>query len=152
LILTFAVILVTLVIQGLSLPRLLRWLNFPDDDAERAEEQRARETVASVALQFLASTTKEDEIHRRAVRHLQDIYRNRAEGLDLADEARQHNSETPYLSQIDSLNRELVRLQRSALIDLRDRGTISDGVLRRFQILLDLEEARLEEQEHRFHA
>jgi monovalent cation/hydrogen antiporter len=152
LILTFAVILVTLVIQGLSLPRLLRWLNFPDDDAERAEEQRARETVASVALQFLASTTKEDEIHRRAVRHLQDIYRNRAEGLDLADEARQHSSETTYLNQIDSLNRELVRLQRSALINLRDRGTISDGVLRRFQILLDLEEARLEEQEHRFHA
>jgi monovalent cation/hydrogen antiporter len=152
LILTFAVILVTLVIQGLSLPRLLRWLNFPTDDAERAEEQRARETVATVALQFLASTTKEDEIHRRAVRHLQDIYRNRAEGLDLADEARQHNSETTYLNQIDSLKRELVSLQRSALIDLRDRGTISDGVLRRFQILLDLEEARLEEQEHRFHA
>jgi monovalent cation/hydrogen antiporter len=152
LILTFAVILVTLVIQGLSLPRLLRWLNFPDDDAERAEEQLARETVASVALHFLASTTKEDEIHRRAVRHLQDIYRNRAEGLDLAGEARQHSSETTYLDQIDSLNRELVRLQRSALIALRDRGTISDGVLRRFQILLDLEEARLEEQEHRFHA
>jgi monovalent cation/hydrogen antiporter len=152
LILTFAVILVTLVIQGLSLPRLLRWLNFPDDDAERAEEQRARETVASVALHFLASTTKEDEIHRRAVRHLQDIYRNRAEGLDLADEARQHSSETTYLNQIDSLNRDLVRLQRSALIALRDRGTISDAVLRRFQILLDLEEARLEEQEHRFHA
>jgi monovalent cation/hydrogen antiporter len=151
LILTFAVILVTLVIQGLSLPRLLRWLNFPTDDAERAEEQRARETVAAVALQFLASTTKEDEIHRRAVLHLQDIYRNRAEGLDLADQARQRNSETTYLNQIDSLDRELVRLQRSALIDLRDRGTISDAVLRRFQVLLDLEEARLEEQEHRFH-
>jgi Na+/H+ antiporter len=152
LILTFAVILVTLVIQGLSLPRLLRWLNFPADDAERAEEQRARETVAAVALQFLASTTKEDEIHRRAVRHLQDIYRNSAEGLNLADEARQRNSETTYLNQIDSLDRELIRLQRSALIDLRDRGTISDAVLRRFQILLDLEEARLEEQGHRFHA
>ena len=151
LILTFAVILVTLVIQGLSLPRLLRWLNFPTDDAERAEEQRARETIAAVALQFLASTTKEDEIHRRAVRHLQDIYRNRAEGLDLADQARQRNPETTYLNQIDSLDRELVRLQRSALIDLRDRGTISDAVLRRFQVLLDLEEARLEEQEHRFH-
>jgi Na+/H+ antiporter len=152
LILTFAVILVTLVIQGLSLPRLLRWLNFPADHSERAEEQRARETVAAVALQFLASTTKEDEIHRRAVRHLQDIYRNRAEGLALADEGSQHNPETTYLNQIESLDRELIRLQRSALIDLRDRGTISDAVLRRFQVSLDLEEARLEEQEHRFDA
>jgi monovalent cation/hydrogen antiporter len=151
LILTFAVILVTLVIQGLSLPCLLRWLHFPADGAERAEENRARETIAAVALQFLASTTKEDETYRRAVRHLQDSYQNRAEGLDLAHKARQNNPETTYLHQVDSLERELIRLQRTALIDLRDRGTISDAVLRRFQVLLDLEEARLEEQERRFH-
>jgi len=151
LILTFAVILVTLVLQGLSLPYLLRWLNFPADGAERAEEQKVRETITAVALEFLASTTKEDEIRRRAVRHLQDSYRNRAEGLDLAYEACQDNPETRYLNQIDSLERELIRLQRTALIDLRDRSAISDAVLRRFQVLLDLEEARLEEQERRFH-
>jgi monovalent cation/hydrogen antiporter len=151
LILTFAVILVTLVLQGLSLPYLLRWLNFPADSVERAEEQRARETIAAVALQFLASTAIEDETHRRAVRHLQDSYRNRAEGLDPAYEGPQDIPKTGYLNQIDSLERELIRLQRSGLIDLRDRGAISDGVLRRFQVLLDLEEARLEEQERRFH-
>jgi monovalent cation/hydrogen antiporter len=151
LIFTFAVILVTLVLQGLSLPYLLRWLNLPADDAERAEEQRARETIAAVALQFLASTTKEDETHRRAVLHLQDSYRKSAEGLDLACEACQDNPEKRYLNQIDSLERDLIRLQRAALIDLRDRGRISDAVLRRFQVLLDLEEARLEEQERRFH-
>jgi Na+/H+ antiporter len=147
LILTFAVILVTLVLQGLSLPYLLRWLNFPADGAERTEEQLARETISAVALQFLASTTKEDETYRRAVRHLQESYRKRAEGPDLAY---QDNPETQYLNQIDSLERELIRLQRSALIDLRDRGNISDAVLRRSQVLLDLEEARLEEQERHF--
>jgi Na+/H+ antiporter len=151
LILTFAVILVTLVLQGLSLPYLLRWLNFPADGAERAEEQRARETIIAVALQFLASSIKEDEPHRRAVRHLQDSYQKRAEGLDPACEARQDSPEKRYLNQIDSLERDLIRLQRTALIDLRDRGRISDAVLRRFQVLLDLEEARLEEQERRFH-
>jgi monovalent cation/hydrogen antiporter len=150
LILTFAVILVTLVLQGLSLPYLLRWLNFPADDAERAEEQRARETIAGVALEFLASTKKEDETQRRAVRHLQDNYRNRAEGLALAQDAGQDNPEIRYLSQVDSLERELIRLQRTALINLRDSGTINDAVLRRFQVLLDLKEARLEEQERRF--
>jgi CPA1 family monovalent cation:H+ antiporter len=151
LILTFAVILVTLVLQGLSLPYLLRWLNFPADSVERAEEQRARETMATVALQFLASTPKEDETRRRAVGHLEDSYRNRAEGLGRAYEAPQGIPETGYLNQIDSLERELIRLQRSALIDLRDRGAISDGVLRRLQVLLDLQEARLEEQERPFH-
>jgi monovalent cation/hydrogen antiporter len=149
LILTFAVILVTLVLQGLSLPYLLRWLNFPADGAERAEEQKAREKIAAVALQFLASTKSEDETHRRAVLYLQDSYRNRAQRSDLADEARQDDPETRYLDQIDSLEREVIRLQRTTLIDLRDRGAISDTVLRRFQVLLDLEEARLEEQERR---
>jgi Na+/H+ antiporter len=148
LILTFAVILVTLVLQGLSLPYLLRWLNFPADGAERAEEQKAREKIAAVALQFLASTTSEDESHRRAVRYLQDSYRNRAQKLDQA-EARQDDPERRYLDQIDSLEREIIRLQRTTLIDLRDRGAISDTVLRRFQVLLDLEEAHLEEQERR---
>ena len=147
LILTFAVILVTLVLQGLSLPYLLRWLNFPADSEERAEEQKAREMITEVALQFLASTTKEDETHRLAVRHLQDSYRNRVERLD---EVRQNSPETRYLNQIDSLERELIGLQRTALIGLRDRDAISDAVLRRFQVLLDLEEARLEEQERRF--
>jgi Na+/H+ antiporter len=149
LILTFAVILVTLVLQGLSLPYLLRWLNFPADGAERAEEHKAQEKIAEVALQFLASTTNEDETHRRAVRYLQDSYRNRAQRLDLANEARQDDPQTRYLNQVDSLEREVIRLQRTTLIDLRDRGAISDAVLRRFQVLLDLEEARLEEQERR---
>jgi monovalent cation/hydrogen antiporter len=147
LIITFAVILVTLVLQGLSLPYLLRWLNFPADNAERAEEQKAREKIAAVALQFLAATTNEDESHRRAIRYLQDSYRNRVQRLDLANEGAQDTPEIRYLNQIDSLERELIRLQRTALIDLRDGGAISDGVLRRFQVLLDLEEARLEEQE-----
>ncbi len=151
LILTFAVILVTLVLQGLSLPYLLRWLNFPADGAERGEEQRARETIAAVALQFLASTTIENETGGRAIRHLQDSYRNTAEGIDPAAKGPQHIPERGYLNQIHSLERELIKLQKGALIDLRDRGTISDGVLRRFQGVLDLEEARLEEQERRFH-
>jgi hypothetical protein len=53
------------------------------------------------------------------------------------------------MKQLVSLERELVRLQRASLIDLRDRNSISDAVLRRFQVLLDLDEARLEEDERR---
>jgi Na+/H+ antiporter len=149
LILTFAVILATLVLQGLSLSRLLRWLNFPADDAERTEEQRAREAMTVEALRFLASAPKGDEIHRRAVEQLQDTYRNRGEGFDLARESCPDNPEGRYMKQLVSLERELVRLQRASLIDLRDRNSISDAVLRRFQVLLDLDEARLEEDEHR---
>jgi monovalent cation/hydrogen antiporter len=149
LILTFAVILATLVLQGLSLPWLLRWLNFAPDAAEHAEEQRARAAITGEALRYLAAAAKGDEINRRAVEQLRDTYRNRAEGFELARESRPDNPEARYTKQLVLLELELIRWQRTALIDLRDRGTISDAVLRRFQVLLDLEEARLEEDARR---
>ena len=46
-----------------------------------------------------------------------------------------------------SLERKLIGVQRTTLIDLRDRGTISDDVLRRFLVSLDLEESQLEAEE-----
>jgi Na+/H+ antiporter len=150
LILTFAVILATLVIQGLSLPGLLQRLKFSDGGAERAEERSAREAIATVALQYLGSVSNGDELQRRAVKQLQDAYRNRAEGFQIARTASMDNPEAQYMTKLISLERELVGMERSTLIDLRDRGTISDDVLRRFQVLLDLEESELEEEEVRW--
>jgi monovalent cation/hydrogen antiporter len=150
LILTFAVILATLLVQGLSLPRLLRWLNFPADGAEQAEEQRARKAITGVALHYLASAPEGDEIHGRAIKQLQDTYRNRTELFEIAREACADHPEARYMKQLISLERELIEIQRKTLIDLRDSRAISDAVLRRFQVLLDLEESRLEEEERRW--
>ncbi len=150
LILTFAVILATLVIQGLSLPSLLRRLKFSDAGAEKAEEQTAREAITNVALQYLASVSNGDQLQQRAVKQLQDAHRNRAEGFQVARRARMHKPEAQYMTRLIALERELVRIERRALIDLRDRGMISDDVLRRFQVLLDLEESELEEEEARW--
>ena len=152
LILTFAVILATLVIQGLSLPRLLRRLKLTDAGAERAEEHRARDALTEAALQYLAAASPEDEIQERAVKQLQDTYRNRAEGFETARSARVDNPEAGYMARLLSLERDLVGLQRTTLIDLRDVGTISDDVLRRFEVLLDLEETHLAEEQSRWSA
>ena len=54
------------------------------------------------------------------------------------------------MAHLISLERELVGLQRTILIDLRDVGTISDDVLRRFEVLLDLEETHLAEEQNRY--
>jgi CPA1 family monovalent cation:H+ antiporter len=148
LILTFAVILATLVLQGLSLPGLLRRLIFADDGAERTEERRAQEAITGVALQYLASAAKGDEINQRAVEQLEDAYRRRAERFEVASKARPGNPDARFMNQLVSLERELNRMQRTTLIDLRDGGAISDDVLRRFQLLLDLEEVQLEEEHH----
>jgi monovalent cation/hydrogen antiporter len=147
LILTFAGILATLVLQGLSLARLLRWLNFDAEGAESAEEQLARKAINGVALQYLASAQKGDEIYRRAVAQLQDRYRDRAERFDRTRQTEPDTPEAVYLLEVSSLERKLLGIQRATLIELRDRGAISDAVLRRLQVLLDLEESQLEEQE-----
>jgi monovalent cation/hydrogen antiporter len=147
LILTFAVILATLVLQGLSLAGLLRWLNFAAEGAESAEEQRARLAINGVALEYLGSVQKGDEIHRRAVEQLQETYRNRAERFNLTRHPGPDAPEAVYLLALISLERKLIGIQRTTLIELRDRGTISDAVLRRLEVQLDLEESQLEEQQ-----
>jgi monovalent cation/hydrogen antiporter len=149
LILTFAVILSTLVVQGLSLPRLLHWLNLAEEGTGRAEEDRAREAITGIALDFLASAAKGDEIQQRVVQQLQNVYRNKSERSEMGSKGWPENAAAGYMNQLVTLERELIGLQRIALIDLRDSGTISDDVLRRFQVLLDLEESRLEEEERR---
>jgi monovalent cation/hydrogen antiporter len=150
LILTFAVILATLVIQGLSLPRLLYRLKLTDAGKERAEEQRAREALTEAALRYLAAASPGDEIQRRAVKQLQNAYRSRAEAFETARSAHLEKPEAGYMARLISLERELVGLQRTTLIDLRDIGTISDDVLRRFEVLLDLEETHLTEEQNRW--
>jgi monovalent cation/hydrogen antiporter len=150
LVLTFAVILVTLVLQGLSLAGLLRRLNFAGEGAERAEERRAQEAITGIALHYLESVSKGDDIQQRAVQELQDAYRNRAERFEKVRGACQDNPEARYMIRLLSLERELIGRQRTTLIDLRDHGAISDEVLRRFQVLLDLEESQLEEEEQRW--
>src|SRR5215469_9546335 len=87
LILTFAVILATLVLQGLSLPALLRRLKFGNQHQEREEEHRAREAITLVAMRYLASVPKGDAIQKRAVKQLQDAYRHQAEGFETSREA-----------------------------------------------------------------
>jgi monovalent cation/hydrogen antiporter len=149
LILTFAVILATLVVQGLSLPWVLRWLNFEPESTESAEEQRALGAINDVALQYLASVQEGDEMHRRALQQLLQRYRNRAERFELSRQASPSTPGSVYLIERISLERKLIGIQRMTLIDLRDRGDITDVVLRRLQLLLDLEESQLEEEERR---
>jgi monovalent cation/hydrogen antiporter len=152
LVFTFAVILVTLVLQGLSLPWLLRRLNFTGEDFERAEERRARQTMRNVALHYLATVNKGDEIHQRAIKQLQDAYRDRAEDFEVAREGAAERPIAHYINSLVSIECEVIGMQRTALIDLRNCGSIGDDVLRRYELLLDLKESQLEEEERLWNA
>jgi CPA1 family monovalent cation:H+ antiporter len=140
--LALAVILVTLVGQGLTLGPLIRWLGIHDDGAEQDEEVLARVRIAEAAIARLDEIAgdgwaREDTIER--VRGMYDYRRRRFS--DRAD-----GDGTPFDERTDLYLRlmyELFDAQREALLELRDRREISDEVRRRVERDLDLEETRL---------
>jgi CPA1 family monovalent cation:H+ antiporter len=143
---TFSLILVTVVGQGLTLPWLIRRLGVVEDPVEEErEEVTARLAIASAALarvDALAAEdwTREDTIDR--VRRLYEFRRRRfkVRAGKLEDEDGIEERSQRY----QRLMHEVYAAQRAALVELRDRRAISSDVLRRVEREIDLEESRLE--------
>jgi NhaP-type Na+/H+ or K+/H+ antiporter len=142
--LTFAVIFATLVIQGLSLPPLIRWLNVARDGSEETEEIRARLVATKAALSVLDDLeaedwTREDTIER--MRRMYDYRKRRfaARAGKIEDDGYEDRS-LAYQQVVQSV----LAAQREALVLLRNDGEISNEVMNRVIRELDLEESRLE--------
>jgi monovalent cation/hydrogen antiporter len=141
--LTFCVILATLVVQGLSLPVLIRALGLEDDRIGDKEETHGRVSIAEAALERLDELVDEDWVREDTAERMRGLYsyrRNRfasrfegdPEGVEERSAAYQH------------LMVELLGAQRLRLITMRDEGSIGDEVMHRIERDLDLEESRLE--------
>ena len=142
---TFAVILVTLVGQGFTLAPLLRRLGVRETgEEERREEVAARLQASEAALARLQELTAARWMHPETLAHTRDRYRHRTRRLrDQANGVAAGGEET--ISAADRrLARELLTVERRELLRLRDEGAISDGVMRRVQREIDLEELLLE--------
>ena len=138
--LTFCVILVTLVLQGLTLPPLIRALGLAGESGPDCEELEARRIVTSAAVAHLEDAKLRDD--SRSIEMYEDLaqhYRHRLASLGQAedtDEAILHNR---FLE----LSLEVLRVERETAIRLRNEGRINDTVLRRIERELDLNESRL---------
>jgi CPA1 family monovalent cation:H+ antiporter len=142
--LTFSVILATLVVQGLTLPTLIRRLRLEQDDAEEREELRARLTATQAALERLDELAGADWTRDDTVERLHGTYefrrrRLKARGGYLEDDGVEDRS-LAY----QRLVRELLQAQRQAIVRLRNQGQISNDVMHRVERELDLEDTRLE--------
>jgi monovalent cation/hydrogen antiporter len=147
LIFTFAVILITLLAQGVTLKNIVNWLAFPPEPALQGEEVTARSAMATAALEYLDSVEPYGENRDKAIDYLRESYH-------AAEQAKpeNHSSSAPSSARsesIASLELEILKRQRRRLIDLRDSGRIGDEILRRYQAVLDLRESTLEQQEGR---
>ena len=141
--LAFAVIMATLVGQGLTLGPLIRWLRVEDDGTEELEEITARLRLAEAAIARAeeldgADWVRSDTVER--VRGLYDYRRRRFGARSDGDDEQYEERTGAYIR----LMYEIFDAQREALISLRNGGDISDEVRRRVERDLDLEESRLQ--------
>jgi monovalent cation/hydrogen antiporter len=148
--LTFAVILATLVGQGLTLPWLVRRLGVTDDGGAEREEHKARLHASKAVLLRLDELIGEEWATAEALDRARDHYIDRARhladelGLEieaLGPHADGHDGD--HLHAEKRLRRDLIATERRAIIHLRDEGIIGDEALRAIERDLDLEELRL---------
>jgi monovalent cation/hydrogen antiporter len=140
--LTFSVILATLVGQGLTLPLVIRWLGLGDDGSADHEELHAREAAVSAAMERLEQLSTEWPGHLELIERLQQDQEHAAEHLEHDHEAGGELLGDQEMVEHAAIRQAVIDAQRVALIDLRDRGVISDEALRRVERDLDLEELR----------
>jgi monovalent cation/hydrogen antiporter len=145
LLLTFAVIFATLVLQGLTLPALIRRLGIQDDGADAHEELVGRRAAAEVALARLDELAAEEWTYDDTVERMRGIYRYRSRRFAArAGESDDGGGIEHRSFKYQKLVRLVIDAQRVELVRLRNAGEISNEVMHRLERELDLEEERLE--------
>ena len=143
LLLTFCVIFGTLVLQGLTLTPLVRWLKIADDHVPQQEERMARLKANEAALDRIEEMGSSNQARPETVERLRAEY---------ADRIRQLSRKGPHEKAVgrlfsrdfEELAREALQTERDTVITLRNEEAINDQVLRRIQRDIDLAEARLQ--------
>jgi Na+/H+ antiporter len=143
LLLTFAVILVTLVGQGLTLPFILGRVGWDGNEADGDEGTAARAAAYQAGLDEVERARPDWPTHQPLFDRLESGLRDRdrhlaTEDPDETEERRKERVEH------EEIQRGVIAAQRTAVIELRDRGEINDQTLRAIERELDLEELRME--------
>jgi monovalent cation/hydrogen antiporter len=145
LLITFAVIFTTLVLQGLTLPALIRALSVTDDGADAQEELLGRRAAAAAALGRLDDLAGEEWTYDETIERMRKMYEYRSRrfaaraGETEGGDGIEHRSRK-YQKAV----RSVLDAQRAELVRLRNAGEISNEVMHRLERELDLEDERLE--------
>jgi Na+/H+ antiporter len=142
--LTFAVIFFTLVVQGLSLPGLIRRLGVSDGGADAEEEVRARLIATKAALAQIDALAGEEWTRDDTVQRMRGFYEYRkrrfaARAGKIEDDGYEDRS-LAYQQMLQIV----LAAQREALVRMRNDGQLSNETMTRLLRELDLEESRLE--------
>jgi monovalent cation/hydrogen antiporter len=141
--LVYVVILGTLLLQGLTLPTLIRRLGIAGQSEAEAED-RARMLASEAAIVRIDELRTESWVRDDTATRMRGLYEFRLRRL----EARLDEEDDGVLEQqslsFQRLRREALEAERGELLRLRAAGEIDEGIMRRLERDLDLEDVRLE--------
>jgi monovalent cation/hydrogen antiporter len=144
---TFCVILVTLVLQGLTLPSLIRALGLSETSGSSKEEQSARRKILQAALAWLEQAmARPNQEDLTAYKELTRMYGKRLESLHVRgdnESEETHKVHTALRERRIDAARSVLKVERETALSLRNEGKINDEVLRQIEYELDLSETRL---------
>jgi len=140
---TFCVILSTLVLQGLSLPWVIRMLHIPRDMLTPREENDARHAAAYAALAHLRAKHSATPIQEQLFQQVNNRYRLRVSHYTAGKDGVIDAAVDAEYFELHRLELELIHVQRREVIRLRDERRIGDEAMHAVERELDLEEERL---------
>jgi Na+/H+ antiporter len=150
--LTYSVIVVTLVGQGLLLPAVIKALGLVDAGkserhGEQMEEMEARRLAIEAAIARLERLAREQELPEEVTQVLHTHYRGR---LQHFEHEHRHDEDPPQAAEVqDEIELLLIAAERDSINALYRRGTLKDEARRRIERELDLRQAHLANHSHR---
>jgi Na+/H+ antiporter len=138
-----AVILVTVLVQGSTLPLVVRWARMPEDARHAEELQLARTRSAEAALEALPRVAGELGASPELLRRLQKEYEEQAALVMANADGAAPNDAAERNDLIRRVRLTVLQHRRRAVTELRDQNRIDDIVLRELQAEMDLEEVQL---------
>ncbi len=145
---TFIVILFTLVVQGLTLPLLIRMLGIKTEEGLQQQEDKDLElTLTENTLRFI-NRDFPVELDDKVMEQIRKIYETnysilaRKKGKDSINRSNQV-SQLNFIIQLLSAQLEIVKYQRELLLKFQKEGTFNEDTISKAELALDIEELRL---------
>jgi CPA1 family monovalent cation:H+ antiporter len=133
---------VTLVIQGLTLPPLIRWMGLAGGAEYNVEEVKARQAMAHGALAYLEEARESDRPEFAPIYdELAHALRRRLDSLG-DDPSEQNGMRREDYEKFRSLTLQVQAVQRAAILNMRNHNEINDEVMRQLEREIDVVEMR----------
>ena len=147
---TFSVIMITLVLQGLTLPLVIRWVNLKDPDYKTPEPEQEvilQKRLAESAIQSLEKRYRRQLAHNSMLRSFHQRLHSKTELLSKIDNSmHEEQSQNKEAMEYEQIRKEIIQEQRTLLEKINKNAAVPEMLIRKYELVLDQEEEQLKEQ------